>query len=97
MPDPQIITLEIPGDGYHFQQVLDWSKSSFGVFCTMLWKNPNELFGQPDTIKQLALQATFASNEFAVFWPTFCGPRENFSISENLEMVGNGCFGLYMC
>ena len=63
----------------------------------MLWKNPNELFGQPDTIKQLALQATFASNEFAVFWPTFCGPRQNFSISENLEMVGNGCFGLYMC
>ena len=24
-----------------------WPKSSSGSFCTMLWKKPNELFGQP--------------------------------------------------
>ena len=27
--------------------VLGWPKSSFGFFCKMLWKNLNELFGQP--------------------------------------------------
>ena len=27
--------------------VLGWPKSSFGFFCNILWKNPNELFGQP--------------------------------------------------
>ena len=27
--------------------ILGWSKSSSGFFHRMLWKNPNELFGQP--------------------------------------------------
>ena len=29
--------------------MLDWPKSSFGVVQKMLWKGPNELFGQPST------------------------------------------------
>ena len=28
----------------------DWPKSSFGFFCMMFGKNPNELLGQPDRI-----------------------------------------------
>ena len=30
---------------------MGWPKSSFGVFYKMLWKNPNELFGQSNTLK----------------------------------------------
>ena len=30
--------------------LLGWPKSSFGFFCTILWKNLNELLGQPNTI-----------------------------------------------
>ena len=26
-----------------------WSKSSFGFFCKILWKSPNQLFGQPNS------------------------------------------------
>lgn len=29
--------------------MLDWPKSSFGVVRKLLWKGPNELFGQPST------------------------------------------------
>jgi len=29
--------------------ILSWPKSSFRIFHQGLWKNPNELFGQPDT------------------------------------------------
>ena len=29
--------------------VLGWARSSFGFFCTILQKNPNEIFGQPNT------------------------------------------------
>ena len=31
-------------------EVLGWPKRSFGFSHMMLWKNPNELFGQPNTI-----------------------------------------------
>ena len=31
---------------YHI--ILGWPKSSFGFFCNILQKNPNELFGQPN-------------------------------------------------
>ena len=31
---------------------MGWPKTLFGCFCTILWKNPNELFGQPN-IKQV--------------------------------------------
>ena len=31
------------------QIVLGWPKSSFGFSCKILRKNPNELFGQPNT------------------------------------------------
>ena len=40
------------GDGVLKDQsfyVLGWPKSSFGVFRKMLWKSPNDLFGQPNT------------------------------------------------
>ena len=30
--------------------ILGWPKSSFGFFHKVLWKNPNKLFGQPDTM-----------------------------------------------
>ena len=30
--------------------VLGWPKSSFGFFHNILWKNPNELFGQPNNL-----------------------------------------------
>ena len=33
----------------HIVFTLDWPKSSFTFFCNILWKNPNELFGQPNT------------------------------------------------
>ena len=36
--------------------VLGWLKSSFGFFCKMLWKNPDELFGQPNILITVALQ-----------------------------------------
>ena len=29
------------------ERVLGWPKSLFGLFCKMVWKNRNELFGQP--------------------------------------------------
>ena len=29
---------------------MSWPKNSFRFFCMMLWKNPNELFGQSDSI-----------------------------------------------
>ena len=29
--------------------ILSWPKSSFGFFRNILWKSPNELFGQPNT------------------------------------------------
>lgn len=30
--------------------VLSWPKKSFECSCNMLWKNPNELFGQPNML-----------------------------------------------
>ena len=30
------------------EDVLGWPKCLFGFFCKMLWKTPNELFGQPN-------------------------------------------------
>ena len=30
-------------------KILGWPKISFGFFCKMLWKNPNEFFCQPST------------------------------------------------
>ena len=30
--------------------LLVWPKSLFGVFCNILWKNPNKLFGQPNSL-----------------------------------------------
>ena len=35
-------------------QVLGWPKSSFRFFCNILWKNQNELFGQPNIYLKLA-------------------------------------------
>ena len=29
-------------------ELLGWPKSLFGMFCKILWKNPNEIFGQPN-------------------------------------------------
>ena len=31
----------------NYHNTLGWSKSSLGFFCRILWKSPNELFGQP--------------------------------------------------
>ena len=30
------------------REILGWPKSSFRFFCSILWKNLNELFGQPN-------------------------------------------------
>ena len=32
--------------------VRGWPKRALGFFCKTLWKNPNELFGQPNTNKR---------------------------------------------
>lgn len=32
-------------------KILSWPKSPLRHFCTILWKNMNELFGQPNTLK----------------------------------------------
>ena len=37
-------------------KVLGWPKSSFGFFCNILWKNTNELFGQPNRIEEKNLE-----------------------------------------
>ena len=34
---------------------LGWPKSWFGFFCKMLWKYPNELFGQPNVYNGVLL------------------------------------------
>ena len=39
---------------------LDWPKSSFGVFCHILWKIPNKHFGQPITC--VCASRSFMSN-----------------------------------
>jgi len=33
--------------------VRGWPKRALGFFCKTLWKNPNELFGQPNTNKRI--------------------------------------------
>ena len=35
--------------------VLDWPKSLAGFVCKILWKNPNELIGQPSIIHNLQM------------------------------------------
>ena len=37
-------------------KVLGWPKSSFGCFCNILWKNTNELFGQPNRTEEKHLE-----------------------------------------
>lgn len=32
---------------YDMLYIVGWPKSSFWLFCNILWKNPNELFGHP--------------------------------------------------
>ena len=39
--------------GFPPLMLLGWPKSSFGFFHKMLWKNLNELFGQPNRSDQL--------------------------------------------
>ena len=34
----------------NFAYILDWPKSEFGFFCGRLWRNPSELFGQPNIL-----------------------------------------------
>ena len=36
--------------GISRSKLLGWPKSSLRFFCKRLWKNPNELFGQPNII-----------------------------------------------
>ena len=38
---------------FYSLEVLGWSKSSFRFFHNILWKNPNKLFGQPNTITEM--------------------------------------------
>lgn len=33
---------------YQLEEILDWSKFSFGFFQNTVWGNPNELFDQPN-------------------------------------------------
>ena len=37
------------GNKVSVKKILSWPKSLFGIFCTILWKNPNEIFGQPNS------------------------------------------------
>ena len=37
-------------------KVLGWPKSLFGFFSNILWKNTNELFGQPNRIEEKNLE-----------------------------------------
>ena len=39
-----------------FRNYLGWPKSSFGCYHKMFWKNPNELFGQPNTRGEAGLR-----------------------------------------
>ena len=34
--------------GYH-SEISCWPKFSFGFYCAVLWKSPNDVFGQPNT------------------------------------------------
>ena len=34
--------------GYH-SEISCWPKFSFGFYCAVLWKSPNDVFGQPTT------------------------------------------------
>ena len=45
----QALSQEYFGPPCYLAFILPWTESSFGVFCQMQWKNPNELSGQPDT------------------------------------------------
>ena len=36
--------------------ILGWPKSSFGFFHYMVQKNPNELFGQPNSIYRVIVK-----------------------------------------
>ena len=56
--------------------ILGWPKSSFGFFRTIVWKNPNELFGQPNIFLPCGrLKNIFCSNSH----------QEEESISRFLE------------
>jgi len=33
--------------------ILGWPKSSFGFLCNTLWKKPNDIFGQPNTLENI--------------------------------------------
>ena len=33
--------------------ILGWPKSSFGFVCNTLWKKPNDIFGQPNTLENI--------------------------------------------
>ena len=46
------------------QEILGWPKSLLWVFCKMLWKTLNELFGQPN-MQQYIHNKDFTTNAFS--------------------------------
>ena len=42
-------TWEAPGSPITMNNIVGWPRSSSWLFCNIVWKNPNELFGQPNT------------------------------------------------
>ena len=33
--------------------ILGWPRSSFRFLCNTLWKKPNDIFGQPNTLENI--------------------------------------------
>ena len=44
----QYLLINYNGKESEKEYIFGWTKSLYGFFCKMLWKNPNELFGQPN-------------------------------------------------
>ena len=49
-------------------ELLGWPKSLFGMFCKILWKNPNEIFGQPNGFGVCVRISLIWQDQSAAIW-----------------------------
>ena len=61
--------------------LLGWPKSSFGIFCNILWKTLNELSGQPNKSFSLKITVTSTSTMFH----SWCDPWVNWLLQSPLH------------
>ena len=69
--------------------ILDWSKSSFGFVCHILWKNLNKLLGQPNmkhSVNIWSLGSSWQMDKWTAFgWFFFISSYFNTFLSHHLQ------------